>query len=420
MAQVTSEITRLKQVLVHEPGPEVDRMVPEMMEELLFDDIIFGDEARNEHAIFRGVMETLGIEILESRDLLQDVLENPEATSWLLDILVGSPAGNLKTRMESMPPKDLANMLITGLRHHPEQGDLDADSLFEISPVPNWCFQRDPQVILGNGVMFSAMATPARWRETLLTRTIFRYHPRLSSVPVILDPLQPQTARLLFMGLKSPHFEGGDFLVLGKDVVAIGLSERTNRAGVQLVAKSLSRLDDGPRWLIVVDLPRRRSYMHLDTVFNPVDHNSCLAHAPVMLPGGSEEAAIFEIDLKDKNLEPIPRGSFLATLKNRGIDYEPIPCGGPDPVAQQREQWTDGSNTLALAPGVVTLYERNVQTTHELSRHGFSVVNAKDVIDKTVKIDLDHPKRTCILLPSHEISRARGGPHCLSHPLERE
>jgi len=179
-------------------------------------------------------------------------------------------------------------------------------------------------------------------------------------------------------------------------------------------------LENGPRYLMAVDLPNRRAYMHLDTVFTPADHNAALVYPPVITGTGSEAARTYEIDLHAASPEPVERGALLPALAARGVDFEPIACGGASPLAQQREQWTDGANTLALAPGVITLYDRNVATAEELSRHGFRIVNAKDVLLGRQEVSLDEPERVCLLLESHEISRARGGPHCLSHPLVRD
>ena len=172
--------------------------------------------------------------------------------------------------------------------------------------------------------------------------------------------------------------------------------------------------------MVVVALPRRRAYMHLDTVFTPVDRDACLVHAPVMLPGSSEEAHVYEFDLHAPDPHPVARPDLLSALNARGLDLEPIRCGGWDLVDQQREQWTDGANAFALAPGVITLYDRNLRTIEELDRHGFAIRTAEELLEAESPLDVERGQRICVTLPSHELSRARGGPHCLTHPLQRD
>jgi len=419
MVHVTSEIGRLRRVLVHEPGVEVDRMVPPMMEDLLFDDILFGERARDEHGRFRRLLQILGIEVVEAGDLLRETLADGDARDWLWRMMLPQLPPDLRTAI----PADADEMLATvvgGLLADHKDGGIEVGDLFRLTPLPNWCFQRDPQVILGTGIVFSAMATPARWREGLLARAIFRFHPELGSTPVIHDPMRPEPGHEEFFGYHRPRLEGGDVLVLSPDIIAVGVSERTNALAVDALARGLALLEDGPRWLEVVHLPRRRAYMHLDTVFTPADRDAALVFEPVVSGGGPQLAQTYEVDLKGPDLTPSHRGCVLDAIRARGLDYEPIPCGGADPLAQQREQWTDGANTLALAPGIITLYDRNVATAAELDRRGWRVVNAEDVLLGRVEINLGGSGKTCLLLASNEISRARGGPHCLSHPLERD
>jgi len=419
MVHVTSEIGRLRRVLVHEPGVEVDRMVPPMMEELLFDDILFGERARDEHGRFRRLLQVLGIEVVEAADLLRETLAEPEAREWLWRMMLPQLPPDLRHSI----PADADEMLATvvgGLLTDDEGGGIEVQDLFRLAPLPNWCFQRDPQVVLGGGVVFSAMATPARWREGLLARAIFRFHPELGSTPVIHDPMRPDPDYEQFFGYHRPRLEGGDMLVLSPEIVAIGISERSNTVAVDSLARALARLDGGPRWLEVVHLPKRRAYMHLDTVITPADRDAALAFPPVICGAGPQLAETYEVDLQGEDLTPRHSGCLLDAIRKRGLDLELIPCGGDNPVAQQREQWTDGANTLALAPGVITLYDRNVATADELSRRGWRVIAAEDVLLGREEVSLDGAGKTCLLLASNEISRARGGPHCLSHPLERD
>lgn len=416
MLNVGNEIGKLKRVLMHEPGPEVDRMVPSMMEELLFDDILFGEAAREEHRRFRRVLQLLGVEVVEAATALAEVVEDDGARTWLLEVLrPGLPPG-VRRALAEMPPEALARSLVGGIRRDELGGRCTVDSLYALPPLPNWCFQRDPQVVVGGGVIFSAMATPARWREALLARAIFRFHPSLRARWTV-DPLEPEIERPLFLGLHRPRLEGGDVLVLSPQVVAVGISERTNLVAVESLARALTRLEEGPGWLLVVQLPAERAFMHLDTVLTAVDLDAALVYEPVIT--GEHAAEVAEIDLRAGEQDLRPAGRLLEAAARRGVELEPIPCGGPDPVDQQREQWTDGANALAVAPGVITLYDRNRRTAEELDRRGFRIVHADDVLLGREELQLGAGGRTCVLLESHEISRARGGPHCLTHPVVR-
>jgi arginine deiminase len=315
----------------------------------------------------------------------------------------------------------LARALVRGVRPDDPTEGIDASELFDLTPLPNWCFQRDPQVILGGGVVFCAMASPARHRESMLARLAFRFHPDLRDTEVLFDPLRTDREQTLFTGVHAPVLEGGDVLVLSPEVVAVGRSERTNRTAIQHLVRTLARREDGPRWVLGVQIPKRRAYMHLDTVITPVDRDACVLYPPVSSERGRDRAEVWAYDLHGANPdEPVATAGLLAALRERGIDYEPIPCGGADPIAQQREQWTDGANALAIAPGLIALYDRNVATAEELSRRGFRVVAAEDLLLGRDEVDPDEPGRVCVLVPSHEISRARGGPHCLTHPLRRD
>jgi len=393
-------------------------MVPAMMEQLLFDDILYGDRAREEFARFRRVLQLLDVEVLDAADLLEQSLEEPGSQEWLIGGLLEDLPAHERARLASLPHTELASTLVSGARREAERRGVEADELYAIPPLPNWCFQRDPQVVLGPGVLLCSMAAPARRREALLARTIFRFHPDLRDAAVWFDPWDGDASAPAHA--ERACLEGGDVLALSPEVVVVGLSERTNRSGVGALCAALARWDAGPRWLYVVQIPRRRAYMHLDTLITQIDRDACLVYPPVLLPGGSEEATVYRVDLRSRQLTFATSADLLTSLAGHGVDLEPIPCGGTDSVTQQREQWTDGANALALAPGLITLYDRNVATAEALAHHGFRVLSAEDLLLGRQELDPDDCGRVCVLISSHEMSRARGGPHCLVHPLLRD
>jgi arginine deiminase len=420
--RVDSEIGRLRRVLVHRPGREIDWMVPAMMGSLLFDDILDGDEAREEHDLFSKVLHQAGVEVLDSQDLLADVLANKAPRKQLLDELeaeYGVPF-SLVHQLDELPPEELAAALIEGIRAPAGTSDAGRLQFFQLNPVPNYFFQRDPQVVMGNRVVAASMATDAREREPLLARTLFEHHPALAGAAALFEiDVPPSGAPQHNPHFPYPNLEGGDVLVVSPEIVLVGLSERTNRRGIEVLAEYL-RLEETPfRHLIMVELPRRRSYMHLDTVFTLIDRNLCLAYLPVVQPGGPESAHVYSVDLYAKELTFTVRPSLLKVLADLGVELDVVPCGGADEaIDQQREQWTDGANAFAVAPGLILLYRRNRKTLAELARRGWRVLLDEDVA--AGKHDLLGGGPAVVSLCSNELSRARGGPRCMTMPLERD
>jgi arginine deiminase len=419
--RVDSEIGRLRRVLVHRPGREIDWMVPAMMESLLFDDILDGDEAREEHDLFFQVLRQAGVEVYEAQDLLAEVLAQPEPRRQLLDELeaeYGVPF-SLVRRLEGMASAELAAALTGGIRTPAELADTGR-LLFELNPVPNYFFQRDPQVVMGNRVVISSMATDAREREPLLARTLFQHHAALAGAAGIFEiDVPPSGAPHHNPHFPYPNLEGGDVLVVSPEIILIGLSERTNRRGIETLAEYLRKEETSFRHLIMVELPRRRSYMHLDTVFTVIDRNLCLAYLPVIQPGGPESAHVYLVDLSAKELTFTVRSSLLRVLKDLGVDLEVVACGGArEAIDQQREQWTDGANAFAIAPGRIVLYRRNHKTMEELAGRGWRILPGEEVA--AGKHDLLGGAPAAISLWSNELSRARGGPRCMTMPVERD
>ncbi len=424
--RVNSEIGRLRRVMLHRPGSEIDRMVPAMMERLLFDDILYGDEAREEHDLFRGVFERAGVEVVEAQDLLAEALASEAARSEILGELSREleVEPEVVERLAALDGAGLAEALIAGLRSEepPEEG-APAERFFDFDPVPNYFFQRDPQAVVGERVMISSMATEAREREPLLGRTIVRHHSDFGRDLPLIDLARPATrrGRPKAYAFPLPHIEGGDVLVASPEILLVGVSERTNRRGLEGLAEYLRYEETSFRHLIQVELPARRSCMHLDTVFTLIDHETCLGYLPVVQPGHAESAHAYYVDLTAKELSFAVRPSLLEALAALGMRLDIVPCGGAgDPVEQQREQWTDGANAFAIAPGVIFSYQRNRRTLDELDRRGWRVVSDEEVVAGDGSIDLLDGGKTVVTLAGNELSRARGGPRCMTAPLLRD
>jgi arginine deiminase len=420
---VFSEIGRLREVMVHAPGPEVDCMPPSMMAELLFDDILYGPHARFEHQRIRAIMERLGVEVRDTRDLLAEALgagrEGVPALLQEIDHLEGIGA-ELIEELGAMPAAELADVLIAGLPALPEE--MEPDYLFRLQPLPNLLFTRDAQVVLANGVIIGAMSFSARRREPLLSRFIFQHHPLLGTPPVYADFSQARKARPWPQNAR-PTLEGGDVLVFQEGVLVAGASERTQERALDLLVAELRRLGLF-KTLIMVPMPRTRRVMHLDTIFTRLSPEECLVYAPMILPGTPETLSVISIDLARPGDWGSRRPSLLDALAKAGVRLEPISCGGPtDYIQQAREQWSDGANSFALAPGVVMLYSRNPLTAEELAKRGYHLISAAEMpfdAEGRCLYSFGEGKKYAILVAGEELSRARGGPRCMTMPLERE
>ena len=417
---VTSEIGRLKSVLVHLPGREIDVMVPPMMNQLLFDDILYGQVAREEHRRFQQVIRFVADEVIDIQDLLEEVFEDEEARAQILRdfALRNGSARRLTSRLKEMKPAALAEVLIGGI---PSEKEADGDlPRFDLFPVPNFFFMRDPQIVLGPGVIVCGMATQARRRESLLSKYVFENHPRFRDDSAFRVDFMAGDAPEGPMRRSWPTLEGGDVLVARRDLLIVGMSERTSKAGVRQLAKSLKDAGAGVKTIIVVELPRQRSFMHLDTVFTFISRHECLIYPPVILPGGDQPAKVTVADLTQRSIKYTEQKSLLGALRKNGVDVQPIHCGGRKAIDQQREQWTDGANAFTLAPGIILLYERNVRTAEELAKHDYNVVFEDDLLLGRTELETWTSKKYAIMLQGHELSRARGGPRCMTMPLQRE
>ena len=420
---VHSEIGRLRTVVVHQPGREIDRMTPGMMQDLLFDDILHGARAREEHRRFQQVLR-LFAEVLDVQDLLEEVLADPERRGRVLDGLSStlrfSPA--VLERLHALDAERLAVALIEGLEQpRPEITD-SIDSLFLLPPIPNYFFQRDPVIPVGDRLVRGSMATPARLREPLVSGAVFEHHPRFARPDGIFwfHEFRAAWGKNVSYARMRPHIEGGDVLVLREDLLAIGYSERTEETTIERLSEALKKAGSAVRTIIVMAIPHERSFMHLDTLFTQASEGECLCYAPMVLAGGAEEADVYSVDLTQDEISWTPENDFLSALKKRGLDLEPISCGGSDPIDEQREQWTDGANVFAVAPGIIICYDRNERTADELDRHGYEIVRDDDLLLGRREIDPKGGRKYAIQLSTTELARARGGPRCMTMPLVRE
>jgi arginine deiminase len=409
---VTSEIGRLKSVLVHLPGREIDVMVPPMMAQLLFDDILYGQVAREEHRRFQQLIRFVADDVYDIQDLLEEVFDDAGVKRKIVrDFVKRNRLGRrLSGWLQDQPAAALAEVLIGGIPNERKQtGDLPT---FDLFPVPNYFFMRDPQIVVGDGVVVSSMATQARRREALLSKYVFEHHKAFRGRQVVRIDLMSNS--------EGPTLEGGDVLVARRDLLLVGVTERTNARGVKALARALKANDPGVRTMIVVELPKQRSFMHLDTVFTFVSRNECLIYPPVILPGGDEAATVMSVDLTQRSLKYTEQRSLLHALKKQKIDLKPIYCGGKKAVDQQREQWTDGANAFALAPGIILLYERNLRTAEELAKNNYHIVYEDDLLLGRAELETWTDRKYAIQIQGNELSRARGGPRCMTMPLERE
>lgn len=416
---VTSEIGKLKSVLVHLPGREIDVMIPPMMAQLLFDDILYGQVAREEHRRFQQLIRFVADEVFDLQDLLEEIFEDDDLKEHLVrDLAKRMRLGRkLVGTLIEKPAGELAEILIAGIERRMESGELPK---FDLLPIPNLFFMRDPQIVLGDRVVISSMATQARRREALLSKYVFEHHPhfRRPDDPFWVDFMETESERPT---RNLPTLEGGDVLVPRRDLLLVGVTERTNKAGVEALIRALKASRAGVKTVIIVEVPRARSFMHLDTIFTFINRNECLIYPPVILPRGSQAATVTTVDLtKKRALAYSEQKSLLGALKKKGMDLEPIHCGGEKAIDQQREQWTDGANAFALAPGIILLYERNVRTAEALARHGYHIVYEDDLLLGRTELETWTKKKYALQIAGNELSRARGGPRCMTMPLERE
>ncbi len=398
---VKSEIGALKKVLLHRPGQEIENLTPDLLERLLFDDIPYLKIAREEHDAFAQVLREEGVEVLYVEHLIAETLDTDKQlkdrfiSQFIKEAGVIAPAISdaLFKFFDNMDTQTMIDKMIGGVRDFEIEvkngkalTDLVSDDYpFITDPLPNLYFQRDPFASMGNGVTINKMYTVTRNRETIFADYIFKHHPDFKgNVDVFYN--------------RDDEFciEGGDELVISPNTLAIGISQRTEAAAIEELAHTLFfEKDTEFTTVLAFNIPKKRAFMHLDTVFTQIDYDKFTIHPEIL---GTLEVfeltkgnGVVNVNVVEDSLEAI-----LSKHLNR--DVELILCGNGDSIAAGREQWNDGANTLCIRPGVVVVYSRNWVTNDKLRELGVKVIE----------------------IPSSELSRGRGGPRCMSMPLVRE
>jgi len=396
---VNSEIGKLKTVILHRPGGELEKLTPEYLAEMLFDDIPWLKKMTEEHDGFADALRSRDVHVYYMKELLEYVLEmdgvkakmvretldlsgieNPDRREAITDYLQGLTTKCLADKLiEGLPKTD-----ITGMERHLSLVDfVYEDYPYYINPLPNFYFTRDPASVIGNGISINTMKVKARQREGLLMKYFYKYHPIFNATP----------APLWYNYNNKHSLEGGDILVLSREVLALGCSERTTAQGIELLCRNLFEGLEGLDHILVVLIPHVRAFMHLDTVFTMVDHDKFTIY-----PGVESRVKVFKVTRNKKpySLHVQSEDNLTGALRLPAVKL--IKSGGGDEVTAAREQWNDSTNTLAIAPGVVITYNRNEASNEVLRKNGIEVVE----------------------IDGQELVRGRGGPRCMSMPILRE
>jgi len=398
--QVWSDVGRLKKVLLHRPGQELENLTPRYLEDLLFDEIPWLAQAQKEHDNFAAVLKDNGAEVYYVTDLLAEIVKDPQVKSELIKrhlkaspLIEAEVLNTIYNYLSEQEPQELVATLNAGfhkkeiqhLKKHRTLSDLTLDSYpFYLAPLPNMYFTRDHGAMIGPKLQVSSMFNPARRLETIFLRFIHKYHPLFRNVELAFHEEIPY------------GIEGGDVLVLNEDTVVIGLSERTTEEAIEWIAHKYLVEKELIKHIIVIQIPSRRAYMHLDTVFTMVDSDKFL-----MYPGIKDVVTTYWLEKGSDDRVSASSGYNLQGALRKALNekqIEIIYSGANDEITAAREQWGDSTNSLAVKPGTVVCYDRNEATNETLRRHGVDVIE----------------------IDSSELVRGRGGPRCMSMPLDRE
>ncbi|MFL2121117.1 arginine deiminase [Marinilactibacillus psychrotolerans] len=403
---VTSEISKLNSVLLKRPGLEVENLTPNTMHDLLFDDIPYLPIIQQEHDAFANVLKDNGAQVYYLEKLAAEAIEHSHSKEKIVQQFINESdiheidiANELSNYLFSMDTQSMVDKIMAGIRNdevdiHSTSLAWSADhqkkSLFLMQPMPNLYYTRDPANILGGGISINNMTYTARKRESLFMEIIVNYHPDFKD-----SGLNIWRDRMV-----STSIEGGDVLVLNEEVLAIGISQRTSGRAIEELAKTLFSSNSTFKKILAIEIPHVRAMMHLDTVFTMIDTDKFTIHPGIQSLDGKMSVYILQPGKAKDEIDVTHQTDLSAALKEalNLSEIALIPCGGGDAIAAPREQWNDGSNTLAIKPGVVVTYNRNYVSNELMREYGVKVLE----------------------IPSSELSRGRGGPRCMSMPLSRD
>jgi len=408
---IRSEIGTLEGVILHTPGTEVENMTPSNAERALYSDILNLSIAQKEYDQLSRLLDKVTT-TFQVRDLLESVLALPKAKAALIsNICEAEGCPDLYDQLLALPEAPLARQLIEGvLLTRDNLTRFLSEERFVLPPLHNFFFTRDAAMGVMDEILIGRMAKPVRSRESVIMEAIFNHGPQFSV----------NTRNPIGTAGSNPlaTIEGGDVLVARDDIVVIGNGSRTSSQGIDFVIEMLKLKKDRERHILVQELPHRpESFIHLDMVFTFLGKNHCMVFEPLMLKPSKYQT--IHICIENGRVNRIEeKKSLIHALSTLGMEVTPVCCGGKDPWDQEREQWHSGANFFALAPGKVVGYARNVHTMEELSKKGFEIIAAEEIIGG--RRQLESVDRCAIALDGSELPRGGGGARCMTLPIRRQ